>query len=43
MERLSSAVFGEDESMTYNYYNLAFGDWNEDEQRLDDLITSNKH
>jgi hypothetical protein len=27
--------------MQDNLYNLAFGDWNEEEQRLDDLITSN--
>jgi ribonucleotide monophosphatase NagD (HAD superfamily) len=27
--------------MQDNLYNLAFGDWNEEEQRLDDLINSN--
>ncbi len=24
-----------------NYYNIGFGDWNEEEQRIDDLTTSN--
>ena len=26
---------------SFSYYNLGFGDWNEDEQRIDDFVISN--
>lgn len=26
---------------SFNYYNLGFGDWNEEEQRIDDFVISN--
>jgi hypothetical protein len=26
---------------SYNYYNLGFGDWNEEEKKIDDFVVSN--